>query len=138
MVCDNGRLGSRFSCTPGTSCKNGTTFGSFLVFSFPTSLFYPQNNNRDIRWFIFTFSIYFEHSSSILLSIEEKNVFCQPALLPHFKKENPSPNIKHFQDFMVLVMSQLNLYPIFSILWYTMLFSDLPTLISMWVLLYTY
>lgn len=62
--------GQGFSSAPSTSCKNSTTLGNFFSVFFS----YPQNNNRDSKCFIFTFSIYFEHSSSILLSIEEKNV----------------------------------------------------------------
>lgn len=66
--------GQGFSSAPGTSCNNSTTLGNFFSVFFSYFFPYPQNNNRSIKCFIFTFSIYFEHSSSILLSIEKENV----------------------------------------------------------------
>lgn len=92
MVCDNGILdpGRVFSSTPGTSCKNGTTLGTFKMFSFPTSFFSTLKIITELSDAVYLpFPFILNTHPNVVIYRREKCtcfdnpvLFCQPPLLP--------------------------------------------------------
>lgn len=101
-------------------------------------VFYPQNNNRYQMLYIYLFYLFWMLIQYIVTYRREKcTYFDNPILfilstasstkaITTLLKENPNPNINHFQYVMALVMSQLKLHSIPSISWYTVLFLAFP------------